>query len=241
MAETTYDEPQASILDRTIDLTRISWVTIGAVIAIAVGVALRFAQLDVLALSPVEGRRAFQAYSFFRGSTSGPGFELPDTSPVFLLLQSFSLFLFGATDVVARVVPAILGSGIVVLAWLMAPFVGRARALGMAALAAISPTLLYSSRTADVEIAVAFFSLLVVLAVLRVGLADASLDSRRTWALTAGVALAAAFASGPTSITVLISIIVGGVSALALDQKRDGAIRNAIAGFRTTPQALPLA
>src|SRR5215218_7001482 len=133
MAETTYDEPQASILDRTIDLTRISWVTIGAVIAIAVGVALRFAQLDVLALSPVEGRRAFQAYSFYRGSTSGPGLELPDTSPAFLLLQGFALFLFGATDVVARVMAAVFGSGIVILDWLFWPFVGRSRALGMAA------------------------------------------------------------------------------------------------------------
>src|SRR5215213_1908305 len=101
MAETTYDNAPPSVLDRTIDLTRVGWVTIGAI----VGIALRFAQLDVLALSPVEARRAFQAYSFFRGSTSGPSLELPDTSPSFLLLQGFALFLFGATDVVARVVP----------------------------------------------------------------------------------------------------------------------------------------
>ena len=212
MTETTFDEAPPSMLDRTIDLTRVSRVTIGACIVVAIGIALRFVQLDGFALSPVEGQHAFQAYSIFRGSTSGPGFELPDTGPAFLLLQSFTLFLFGATDNVARIVAAVFGSGIVILAWLFWPFVGRSRALGMAALAAISPTLLYASRTADVEIAVAFFSLLFVVAVLRVGLIDASLDSRRTWASTGGFALAAAFASGPTSITVLISIIIGGVS-----------------------------
>src|SRR5689334_13931887 len=126
MAESTYDEAPPSVLDRTIDLTRVSWVTIGAIVVIVIGVALRFAQLAGYALSPGEGRRAFQAYSFYRGSTSGPGLELPDTGPAFLLLQSFALFLFGATDVVARVVPALLGSGIVILAWSMSPFVGRA-------------------------------------------------------------------------------------------------------------------
>jgi uncharacterized protein (TIGR03663 family) len=241
MADTTYDEAPPSVLDRTIDLTRIGWMTIGAVVVIAVGVALRFAQLDALALSPVEGRRAFQAYSFFRGSTSGPGLELPDTSPAFLLLQSFALFLFGATDVVARVVPALLGSGIVVLAWMMGPFVGRARALGMAALAAVSPTLLYASRTADVEIAVAFFSLLLVVAVLRVGREGATVDARRCWALVAGVALAAAFASGPSSLSVLVALAVGAVSGLAVETGRDGALRRSFAAFSTTPYALVFA
>ncbi len=237
MAETTYDEAPPSILDRTIDLTRIGWLTIGALVVIVTGVALRFAQLDVVALSPIEGRRAFQAYSFYRGSTSGPGLELPDTSPAFLLLQSLALFLFGATDVVARVVPAVLGSGIVILAWMMAPFVGRARALGMAVLTAISPTLLYASRTADVQIAVAFFTLLLVVAVLRIGLEGTSIDARRTWSLVAGVALAAAFASGPTSISVLICLAVGVVVGLTVESGGDGALRRSINGVRTTPQA----
>jgi uncharacterized protein (TIGR03663 family) len=241
MADTTYDDAPPSILDRTIDLTRIGWVTIGAVVVVAVGVAVRFAQLDVLALSPVEGRRAFQAYSFYRGSTSGPGLKLPDTSPAFLLLQSLALFLFGATDVVARVVPAFLGSGIVVLAWLMWPFVGRARALGMAALAALSPTLLYASRTGDVQIAVAFFSLLLVVAVLRVGLEGASVDARRCWALVAGVALAASFASGPASLSVLIALAVGAVSGLAVETGGERALRRSLTAMSTTPQALVFA
>jgi uncharacterized protein (TIGR03663 family) len=236
MADTTYDDAAPSILDRTIDLTRIGWVTIGAVVVVAIGVALRFAQLDVLALSPVEARRAFQAYSFYRGSTAGPSLELPDTSPAFLLLQSLALFLFGATDVVARVVPAILGSGMVVLAWSMSPFVGRARALGMAALVAISPTLLYASRTGDVQIAVAFFSLLFVVAVLRVGLEGAGVDARRCWALVAGVALAAAFASGPAFLSVLIALGAGAAAGLAVETGREGALRRSLAAFSTTPQ-----
>lgn len=241
MAETTYDETPPSILDRTIDLTRIGWMTIGAVTVVAIGIALRFAQLDVLALSPVEGRRAFEAYSFYRGSTSGPGLELPTTSPAFLLLQSLALFLFGATDVVARVVPAILGSGIVVLAWLMSPFVGRVRALGMAAVAALSPTLLYASRTGDIEIAVAFFSLLLVVAVLRVGLEGTSVDARRLWALVAGLALAASFASGPSSLSVLLALGVGTFAGFAVEPNRDGALRRSLTALRTTPRAFVFA
>jgi len=59
MVDTTFDDVPPSILDRTIDLTKIGWITIGAFVVVAIGVALRLARLDVLALSPVEGRRAF--------------------------------------------------------------------------------------------------------------------------------------------------------------------------------------
>ena len=45
MAETTYDNAPPSVLDRTIDLTRVGWVTIGAIVVIAVGIALRFAPI----------------------------------------------------------------------------------------------------------------------------------------------------------------------------------------------------
>jgi uncharacterized protein (TIGR03663 family) len=216
MAQQVYDDPPVSILDRTIDLTRISLVTIGAIVAIAVGFALRFAQLNVVALSTSEARHAYEAYSFFRGDTSGPNQALSDTNPAFLVLQAITFFLFGATDVVARTLPALLGGGMVLLAWLLWPFVGKARALGMAALVALSPTLLFASRTADVEIAVAFFALLLVVSFLRIGLAGSSPDARRAWALAMGFSVAAIFASGPTSISVLICVVVGlAVSVLA--------------------------
>src|SRR6476661_3479202 len=156
MSETSFEEVTPSILDRTVDLTRVGWATLSAIVAIALGFVLRFAQLDTFALSTVEGRHAFQAYSFFRGSTTGPSLSLPNTEPAFLILQSLTFFLFGATDVVARTAPALLGAGIVVLAWFFWPFVGKSRALGMAVLAALSPTLLYFSRVVDVQIAVTF-------------------------------------------------------------------------------------
>lgn len=247
MTETTLDPASSNptrpqdVLDRTIDLTMVDRLSVAAFVVGVISFALRLVQLDHFALSPAEGRRAFQAFSFVRGSTSGPGYELPDTSPTLLLFQSLSIFLFGATDMAARLLPALFGAGIVVLAWLFWPFVGRARALGMMALAAISPTLLYSSRTADGDIAVAFFMMLFVVAVLRVGLVDSGLDMRRGWAITAGFALAAAFGSSPTSVSVIIAVLVGGGVTFAFDPKRVGAVRQAALGFRSTPMAAPLA
>ncbi|MGH2533068.1 MAG: hypothetical protein ACRDJW_12285 [Thermomicrobiales bacterium] len=227
MANRPIEMSPSSVLDRTIDLSAIPWSAIVWVAAAVAAAGLRFAQLDHLALSPDEAHRSYDAWIFFRGASADPGQEIANTSPVVLLLQSFAFFLFGTTDVTARVVPALLGVGLVLLTAGLRSFVGTAATVGMAALAAVSPTLLYASRTADPPIAIACFSLLFVVCFLRAGLPDRTEASRRTSALAAGVALALMFGSGPASITVMITLAVGIAVGLAADGS-DGALRRAL-------------
>ncbi|MDP9363873.1 MAG: glycosyltransferase family 39 protein, partial [Chloroflexota bacterium] len=199
------DDAGGSFLDQGLALGALSWATAIALAAVAVALALRLAGLDVRALGPDEASRAYDAWILYQGRPPLPGERLPETGPLFLLLQSLAFFLFGTTDVTARLMPALLGLGIVLLAFGLRPFVGRAAALGMAALAAFSPTLVFASRTATPEVAVAFLTLLLLLAVLRAGRTDATTGARGGWSAVAGAALAALLAAGPSAVTALLS------------------------------------
>ncbi|HEY8447931.1 MAG TPA: SMP-30/gluconolactonase/LRE family protein [Thermomicrobiales bacterium] len=240
MAETTYDAGQ-TVLDRALDLSRVRWLTIAALLAIVIGAGLRLAQLDEFPLSPAEARRAYQAYSFYRGSTSGPGQSLPETAPALALLQSLSFFLFGATDATARLASALLGLGIVLVSLALGRFISGPAAVGMAAFAAISPTLLYGSRIADPQIAVAFFSLFALYALLRIGVATPGGSGRHGWSIALGAALAAGYASAPTALTVYICLAL----ALFVDHITSGQRQSALSRYfvavRETPRAIPAA
>ncbi len=231
--------PPPSFLDRTLDLGAVSWAALGWTVVLVVGVALRLTNLDVWALAPNEAERAYDAYALYIGRPSAPGDPLPTTAPLFLLLQSFAFFLFGVTDATARLMPTLLGLALIGLTAALGPFVGRAAALGMAALVAVSPTLVYASRSGDPEIAVATFALLTVVAFLRTGLPDASSSSIRRWAAITGVAVGALLASGPSAVSVLLALLVGGGAALTTSrgQERMGAVARSLAAMNGTPGA----
>jgi DNA-binding beta-propeller fold protein YncE/4-amino-4-deoxy-L-arabinose transferase-like glycosyltransferase len=226
-----------SVLDRTIDLTRVSWWSVAAALTLAGGVLLRFIGLDWVALSVDESRRSLQALAFYDGRPL-PGMELPETSPALLLGQALSFLLFGVTDVTARLITALAGIAIIAFALLLAPFVGRTAAIGMGIAAAISPTLLYSSREAGPETLVACFGLLFVLSLLYAGRAAGRGDSPLPWAALTGVALAAMFGSGPSSISVLISICAGLALAGLAEQGGQGAVRRGIFALTGSPLSL---
>jgi uncharacterized protein (TIGR03663 family) len=237
MANRPLEMSPPSVLDRPIDLSAIHW---SAIVSLAVAVAaagLRFAQLDHLALSPDEAHRSYDAWIFFRGASADPGQEIANTSPVVLLLQSFAFFLFGTTDVTVRIVPALLGFGLVLLTAGLRPFVGTATTVGMAALAAVSPALLFASRTAEPQIAIACFSLLFVVCSLHVGMPDRTEASRQSWALAAGVALALLFGSGPAAITVLIAFAIGVAVGLPAEGT-EGPLRRSIGALIGDGRAL---
>jgi DNA-binding beta-propeller fold protein YncE/4-amino-4-deoxy-L-arabinose transferase-like glycosyltransferase len=218
MAELTESYRDDGVLDRSIDLSRVSGWGIVVAITLVATAATRLIGLDWVALSQEEGRRAFQALSLYDGRPLGPGVSLPDTSPLFLLGQAISFFLFGVTDVTARLAPALAGFGLVALAFALKPFVGRRASLGMGILAALSPTIAYSARTAQPETLVAFFGFLSVVALLYAGKAAAEHRRATAWTVILGFALAALLASGPSSLTVLIGVIVGLVVARLSEQ-----------------------
>lgn len=82
--------------------------------------------------------------------THGP-FQFIGTALVFVL--------FGDSDYTARVLPALFGTALVGLPFLLRGYLGRAGAIVTALLLAVSPTLLYFSRFAREDIYVAFFTL----------------------------------------------------------------------------------
>lgn len=216
--------PNESLLDKRLDLTRISWWWVAAGVTVFVSIVLRMIGLDWVALSFDESRRSLQALSFYDGRPL-PGVTLSETSPAHMLGQGLSFFLFGVTDVTARAITSLAGVGIVLLCLALSPFVGRTAALGMAIAAAISPTLLYSSRVAGPESLVAFFSLLFVVAFLYSGRASQRKEHETAWIGLTGFSVAGALAAGPSSITVLISIGVGLALAGLAEQGRSGVVR----------------
>src|SRR5687767_7877973 len=126
MTESTIESPphRPSVLDRTINLTAVTWATIAWVIVLAVALALRVAQLGHHVLSTDEARLADAAYRLFLGQTTGPGNAISDTGPAVLLAESLTFFLFGASDFTARLIPALLGIAMVALAYALRPIVG---------------------------------------------------------------------------------------------------------------------
>ncbi|MGZ3715773.1 MAG: flippase activity-associated protein Agl23, partial [Ktedonobacterales bacterium] len=90
--------------------------------------------------------------------THGP-FQFLGTALIFVL--------FGDSDYTARVLPALFGTGLVALPFLLRGHLGRAGALVAALLLAVSPTLLYFSRFAREDIYLAFFTLSMFVCVWR--------------------------------------------------------------------------
>jgi len=239
----TADSP-AHPLDGRLDLGRWGWFGVAFVVVAAVGFCLRFVRLDAYVLTQREGAWAYSAWSLFNGKPLPAGQELPDISPLLLLLQSGTYFLFGVTDPIARSLPALTGLGIVLLTLAFRPFLPRAAIVGMALLAAISPTLVFASRTIDPAILIAFFALLAAASVLRAGHVRESAGS--FWSGLFGAAVAAAIASGPEGVTAIISIgialAVGGLTDRGSgDDPRAGPVATGLKTIAGSPTALATA
>ncbi|HYJ12466.1 MAG TPA: 6-bladed beta-propeller [Thermomicrobiales bacterium] len=210
----------ASPLDGRLDVGRLGWFGVWAAIILVVTVVLRFVQLDAYVLSQREGDWAHDAWILYSGRPMPSGQSLPVVSPLFMLAQSGMYFLFGVTDAIARSAGVVIGSALVLLIFALRPWLSRPMVLGTATLAAVSPTLVFASRTVDPAILVVFFALLAVVAVLRAGLGDDAHPS--LWAAVLGGSIAAMIAAGPEGISSVLAVAVGLVVAAAGDSRRDG-------------------
>lgn len=204
---------------------------------------LRILRLDAYLLGSVEGRWAGDSWAIFTGSPV-PGPEAsPDVSPLFQVLNAASFFLFGDTDATARIAPAMMGFGIVVVIFALRPFVSRSHLAAMALLAAVSPTLVFASRTVHPAIAVAFFTLLTLVSVLRAGVAGTTV-TRAGWSLGVGLGLAGMLASGVDGVTALLSLAIGifaaAVSDSSTNEGQAGSIRAGLRAVSTSRSSLAL-
>mgnify|MGYP005853404859 CR=1 FL=1 len=119
--------------------------TVEAVIYVALFIGAAFGRLYDLGRWPLltdEATRALAAWRFLQAQGSGGG-----TAPFLFLGTLLSFFAFGASDAVVRLVPALLGTGLVFLPLALRRRLGSWGALGASFLLAFSPTLVFYSRT----------------------------------------------------------------------------------------------
>jgi uncharacterized protein (TIGR03663 family) len=110
-------------------------------VILCLALALRLAWLSTRIMDVPEAEQAWQAWQLAHGRA-----PVGDYSPLLLTGQAALFALFGASDVVARLLPALAGSAIVVLPYWLRSHLGRVGALVAALSLAVSPTLVYSAR-----------------------------------------------------------------------------------------------
>lgn len=241
MTDATHRTPVADPLERRIDMSTIAWsslVIVGALIA--AGFA-RLSQLGANALSREEATRAFDAWLYYSGTEPDPGRAIANVAPAPTILEALGFFLFGAGDAAARFPSAILGIGVLLLALGLRPLVGGRQVAGMIGLMAISPTLVFISRTVGVEATALFALMLILVGVLRAGLpgvdGNASEASRFRWAIAVGVGLGLAIGSGEAAISGLLALAAGFALA-SLGGAAEHPVRRSLIALRADPRAL---
>ncbi len=133
-----------------------------AILGLAFG--LRFFDLGTRALHHDESIHAQWSWSLLQGTyRHSPVFH----GPFYYHVQGLVFFLFGANDYTSRLSAAIFGMGIVALPLLIRRHLGQAGTLAAVAFIALSPTLVYYSRFFREDIYMAFFTMLMVIAMWR--------------------------------------------------------------------------
>jgi hypothetical protein len=128
-----------------------------ALIIFLLALGLRLANLGRLPLSDNEAGLALQALSLANGDNASLL-----SQPGYISLTSLLFFLFGASDFLARLVPAVSGSLMTLVPQLFRRQMGGRASLLLALFLAVDPGLLAFSRTADGTTLSLTFSLLAV-------------------------------------------------------------------------------
>ncbi len=162
----------------------------GAAVALAFGV--RLWHLGQAPLSEEEAQLALQALDVAARHPTTLG-----SAPLLTALTGLAFFLLGSTDAIARLVPALLGGLLPLLAWPLRPYLGRRGALILAFALALDPGLVALSRVANSPIPAALALTAAVLA---------AAHNRWRWALPLA---AAGMLLGPTFWLGLLSLGLG--------------------------------
>lgn len=176
-------------------------------------VLTRILKLDVYLLGAREARWAFDSYSLYYGQPLPVGQSLPDSGPFVLVWNTIPFYLFGVSDASARAGSAILGIALVGLVFALRPFLTSAQLVSVAAILALSPTVLFASRTVEPGLPAAFLAMLVLVSLLRIGLPHTGL----MWPTIHGAAIAALYGTGPLGVTTLLALGVGVLAASVHD------------------------
>jgi len=192
--------------------------------------ALRLYQLGAAPLSVHEAGEAMAAWRLVH-----PGLAPPTpASPLLFGVMAFLFAIANASDGAARLLPALVGSALVLTPALFRQWLGRGGALMAAAILALSPSMIYASRLASSEVLALFCGVVLVAALLA---ALRSEDGR--WLYIGAVALGLGLVSGPL---IYSTLAVGLFTGLVLwPMANEEARANALAAYanaRNTPGLL---
>jgi len=206
----TFRDARSALMTRE----ALAWVAL-----MGAALALRLVHLSSRAFHHDESQHGYFSWLF----STGHGYHYDPIlhGPLRDLITGSIFFLFGDGDGTARLAPALLGSLIVGLPFLLRRQLGRTAAFTAAVIFCVSPAYLYYSRFEREDIYVAALTLALTVAVFRF------LDRPRAWhpSVILGL-LAASFA---TKETTYINVFVGGIfflgaAALEWRQVRAGRI-----------------
>lgn len=180
----------------SISLETVVWLAI-----ICVAAVLRLARLEHLPLTVDESVRALASWQTSEGNVPGDW-----TGDMTQALTAYLFALFGAGDLLARLLPALLGCLAVALFWPLTRYLGGA-ALVAAVLMALSPLLVHVSRSGLPYAAGAALSLAMVVAFFAF-MKTRSPVSLFALALAVGLALASDAVATSTAILLLVFLVL---------------------------------
>ncbi len=197
---------QAELIGAARPLRWAAWLTVEraayALVAV-VALGVRLVRLDAWSLIPAEAAQALPALA----AAAGVQPDLAGLSPMLYTLQRAVFTLFGATDLAARILPALLGGLSPLLFYALRERLGRGGALAAAALWAVSPLAVWSSRLALGDVLVPSLALAVLAALVHFTRPDAEApaSAHATAAAWLGIALGLLLISGKNAYTVLLA------------------------------------
>ncbi len=193
--------PRPAALDRLLGLRLEISLELAVYVALfALAFALRFWDLGARALHHDESIHAQWSWRLAQGDyTHDPVFH----GPLYYHAQGLMFLILGASDYTARVSAAIFGTAMVALPLLLRRQLGGAGTMAAVALIAFSPTLVYYSRFIREDIYMGFFSLLMIVALVRY-----LAEGRERWLVLFALALAGGMTTKEaTFITVAVLLV----------------------------------
>lgn len=132
-------------------------------VVVVVALGLRLVALGQMPLHYDESIHAFYAW---RLALDGGGYAYQPWfhGPVQIYLMALAFAGLGATETAARLAPALIGTALVALPYLLRDRIGTLGALAAAVFFAISPSFVYYSRFAREDIYLAFLTMTLVIA-----------------------------------------------------------------------------
>ncbi|MBV7329522.1 TIGR03663 family protein [Chloroflexi bacterium TSY] len=152
-------DDDSGLLDRPLtSMIRLDWETVAWILLIVVAIVTRFYDVGTRAMSHDESLHALYSYYLYdRGDYShNPMMH----GPFLFHVNSVLYFLFGVTDVTARIGPVLAGIATIFVTYGFRNYIGRFGALMAGILIVISPSLLFHSRYIRNDIYIALFTML---------------------------------------------------------------------------------